>query len=72
MMGTFYAAPEPGAPPFVSAGQWVRAGDTLCIIEVMKLMNTVVAAHDGVVAEILVGDAQPVESGQVLMVLEPN
>lgn len=71
MVGTFYAAPEPGAAPFVRPGQAVRAGDVLCIIEVMKLMNTLRAEFDGTVREIAVRDAQAVEYGQVLMQVEP-
>lgn len=71
MVGTFYAAPEPGAAPFVQPGQTVRAGDVLCIIEVMKLMNTLRAEFDGTVREIAVRDAQPVEYGQVLMQVDP-
>jgi acetyl-CoA carboxylase biotin carboxyl carrier protein len=71
MVGTFYAAPEPGAAPFVQVGQTVRAGDVLCIIEVMKLMNTLRAEFDGTVREIAVKDAQPVEYGQVLMQVQP-
>ena len=71
MVGTFYAAPEPGAAPFVQPGQAVRAGDVLCIIEVMKLMNTLRAEFDGTVREIAVRDAQPLEYGQLLMQVEP-
>lgn len=72
MVGTFYCAPEPGAAPFVQRGQKVEADTTLCIVEVMKLMNTITAGHAGVVADILVQDGQPVEYGQLLMVIEPN
>ncbi len=72
MVGTFYAAPEPGAAPFVQRGQAVRAGDSLCIIEVMKLMNTIQAECDGVVADIVVKDGMAVEYGQLLMVVEPR
>ena len=71
MVGTFYAAPEPGAAPFVQPGQSVRVGDVLCIIEVMKLMNTLRAEFDGTVREVAVRDAHPVEYGQVLMQVEP-
>jgi len=71
MVGTFYAAPEPGAAPFVQPGQAVRAGDALCVIEVMKLMNTLHAEFDGTVREIAVRDAQVVEYGQLLMQVEP-
>lgn len=72
MLGTFYCAPEPGAAPFVRPGQPVRAGDTVCIIEVMKLMNTLAAGEDGVVVDVLVEDGQAVEYGQLLMVIEPH
>jgi len=71
MVGTFYAGPGPGAAPFVQPGQTVRAGDVLCIIEVMKLMNTLHAEFDGTVREIAVRDAQVVEYGQLLMQVEP-
>ena len=71
MVGTVYLAPEPGARPFVSVGQAVEAGSQLCIVEVMKLMNSVTAGCRGVVAEILVGDADAVEFGQPLFVVVP-
>jgi oxaloacetate decarboxylase alpha subunit len=71
MVGTFYRAPQPGAPPFVEEGQAVGAGQTLCILEAMKLMNEVKADVDGIVRAILVENAQPVEFGQVLFELEP-
>lgn len=70
MVGTAYLQPAPGAAPFVSAGAKVKKGQTLLIIEAMKTMNPIVAPRDGVVAEILVGDAQPVEFGEALVVLE--
>jgi acetyl-CoA carboxylase biotin carboxyl carrier protein len=70
-VGTFYAAKEPGAEPFVTVGQKIKAGTTLCIIEVMKLMNTVQSPVDGVVTRVLVADAAAVEFGQLLMVIEP-
>ena len=69
MVGTVYRAPEPGAAPFVTLGQAVSAGDPLCIIEVMKLMNSIAAECDGVVSEILVTDAQAVLHGQPLFVI---
>lgn len=72
MVGTFYRAPSPGAPPFVQVGQPVQPDATVCIIEVMKLMNSIVAGAHGVVREILVGDAQAVEYGQALVVVEPQ
>jgi len=72
MVGTFYRAPEPGAQPFVEVGQLVEASSTVCIIEVMKLINSIPAGHKGVVTHILVQDGEPVEYGQHLMVIEPR
>ena len=71
MVGTFYRAPEPGAPPFVEEGEPVAPGQTLCILEAMKLMNEVKAEIEGVVRAIHVGNAEPVEFGQLLFELEP-
>ena len=71
MVGTFYRAPQPGAEPFVEEGQPVGAGQTLCILEAMKLMNEVKAEIEGVVRTIHVGNAEPVEYGQLLFELEP-
>jgi oxaloacetate decarboxylase (Na+ extruding) subunit alpha len=71
MVGTFYRAPEPGAPPYVQEGDIVVAGQTLCILEAMKLMNEIKAEAEGQVRSILVENAQPVEYGQVLFELEP-
>ena len=71
MVGTFYRAPEPGAPPFVEVGDVVGPGQTLCILEAMKLMNEVKADLEGIVRSIGVENAQPVEFGQVLFELEP-
>jgi oxaloacetate decarboxylase (Na+ extruding) subunit alpha len=71
MVGTFYRAPEPGSPPFVEEGDVVAAGQTLCILEAMKLMNEVKSDLEGVVRRIHVDNAQPVEFGQVLFELEP-
>jgi oxaloacetate decarboxylase alpha subunit len=71
MVGTFYRAPEPGAPPFVEEGQPVAAGQTLCILEAMKLMNEVKADVEGIVRAIHVDNAEPVEFGQLLFELEP-
>lgn len=71
MVGTFYCAPEPGAMPFVELGAAVAPDTTVCIIEVMKLMNSIPAQCRGTVAEILVGDGEPVEYGQPLIVIEP-
>ena len=72
MVGTFYRAPAPGAAPFVEIGQAVEADATVCIIEVMKLMNSIPAGARGVVREILADDAGAVEYGQPLVVLEPQ
>ena len=66
MVGTFYGAPEPGAKPYVSVGSRVSKGQTLCIIEAMKIMNEIESEVSGVVTEVLVGDATPVEFGQAL------
>ncbi|MGH6876224.1 MAG: acetyl-CoA carboxylase biotin carboxyl carrier protein [Rhizomicrobium sp.] len=69
MVGTVYVSPEPGKPPFVKIGDFVREGDTLLIVEAMKTMNPIFAPRAGVVTEICVRDAQPVEFGQALIVL---
>lgn len=69
MVGTFYRSSAPGAKPFVEAGQAVKAGDTLCIIEAMKLLNEIEADRDGVVKAILVENGQPVEYGEPLFIL---
>jgi oxaloacetate decarboxylase alpha subunit len=71
MVGTFYRAAQPGAPPFVEEGQPVDAGQTLCILEAMKLMNEVKADVEGIVRAIHVENAAPVEFGQLLFELEP-
>jgi oxaloacetate decarboxylase alpha subunit len=71
MVGTFYRAPLPGAPPFVEEGSPVAAGQTLCILEAMKLMNEVKADVEGIVRAIHAENAQPVEFGQLLFELEP-
>jgi acetyl-CoA carboxylase biotin carboxyl carrier protein len=71
MVGTFYRAPEPGAAPFVEEGDAVGPGQTLCILEAMKLMNEVKAEIEGIVRTIHVQNAQPVEFGQLLFELEP-
>lgn len=71
MVGTFYRSPAPDAPPFVEVGSWVKKGDTLCIIEAMKLMNEIEAVCDGEIVEILVDNTQPVEYGQVLYLIAP-
>ena len=70
MVGTVFLADEPGAPPFVTAGAKVSEGDTLLIIEAMKVMNPITAPRSGTVKEILVQDAQPVEYEQPLAIIE--
>ncbi|MEP6572139.1 MAG: acetyl-CoA carboxylase biotin carboxyl carrier protein [Gemmatimonadota bacterium] len=72
MVGTFYTAPEPGAEPYVKSGTRVSSGQTVCIIEAMKIMNEIEAEVSGVVREICVDDATPVEFGQVLFRIDPN
>lgn len=70
MVGTAYLQSEPGAPKFVSKGAKIKAGDTICIIEAMKVMNPIKAEKGGTVTEVLIDDAQPVEFGQVLVIIE--
>ena len=70
MVGTAFLAPEPGAKPFIAPGQSIKAGDTLLIIEAMKVMNPITAPKAGKIAQILIGDAQPVEFDQPLVVIE--
>jgi acetyl-CoA carboxylase biotin carboxyl carrier protein len=72
MVGTFYRRPEPGAKPFVEVGQKIAADTTVCIIEVMKLFNSIPAGKAGTVTHILVDDGAPVESGQLLIVIDPK
>ena len=72
MVGTFYAQPEPGAEPYVQPGARIASGQALCIIEAMKIMNTIDAEVSGVVKEICVQDSQPVEFGQVLFKVDTN
>jgi len=72
MVGTFYAQPEPGTEAYVRIGSRVTSGQTVCIIEAMKIMNEIEAEVTGVVREILVDDASPVEYGQVLFRVDPN
>ena len=71
MVGTFYRAPSPGAPPFVEEGASVANGQTLCILEAMKLMNEIKADLDGIVRTIHVANGDPVEFGQLLFEIEP-
>lgn len=70
MVGTFYRSSAPGAKAFVEVGQTVKTGETICIIEAMKLLNEIEADHDGVIKAILVENGQPVEYGQPLFVID--
>ncbi len=72
MVGTFYRAPAPDEPPFVDNGERIAKGQTVCIIEAMKLMNEIEAEVSGQVVDILVENAEPVEYGQVLMRVKPD
>lgn len=70
MVGTFYRTSAPGADPFVEVGQTVKAGDTLCIIEAMKLLNEIESDKSGIIKAVLVENGQPVEYGEPLFVIE--
>jgi acetyl-CoA carboxylase biotin carboxyl carrier protein len=70
MVGTFYRAPSPGAKPFVEIGDTVKTGQTICIVEAMKLLNEIEADKDGAIKAILVENGQPVEYGEPLFVIE--
>jgi len=72
MVGTYYASPEPGAKPYVTAGSQVVKGQVLCIIEAMKIMNEIECEVTGTIKEVCVTDAHPVEYGQVLFRIDPN
>ena len=72
MVGTFYSAPEPGAEPYAKAGSRVAAGQVVCIIEAMKIMNEIESEVAGVVREVLMENAQPVEFGQPLFRVDPH
>ena len=72
MPGTFYSSPDPESAPFVSIGDTVNPGDTICIVEAMKIMNEIQAEDSGVVEEILIQNASPVEFDQVLFKLKPS
>jgi len=72
IVGTFYEAPSPGAPPFVQVGDRVQVGQVLCIIESMKLMNEIEAEVAGTIVSKLVANAQPVEYGETLFTIRPN
>ena len=69
MVGTAFLSPEPGAKAFIEVGQAVKAGDTLCIVEAMKVMNPITAPEGGVIKKIMVADAQPVEFDQPLVII---
>jgi acetyl-CoA carboxylase biotin carboxyl carrier protein len=69
MVGTAYMSPEPGSKPFIEVGDAVKAGDTLLIVEAMKVMNPITAPEGGVIKKIMVADAQPVEFDQPLVVI---
>ena len=70
MVGTAYIAPEPGAAPYARVGEQVKAGQTVLIIEAMKVMNPIKAPRSGTVTQVFVSDAQPVEFGEVLLIIE--
>ena len=70
MVGTAYLSPEPGAKPFIAVGQSVKQGDTLLIVEAMKVMNPITSPKGGKITQILVSDSQPVEFDQPLVVIE--
>jgi len=72
MVGTFYRAPSPEAPPYVNIGDVIEAGQVICIIEAMKLMNEIKSEVKGKIVDIQVDNAEPVEFGQVLFVVEPS
>jgi acetyl-CoA carboxylase biotin carboxyl carrier protein len=72
MVGTYYQSPEPGGKAYVSPGDRVKSGQIVCIIEAMKIMNEIESEYSGVVREVLVQNAQPVEYGQVLFRIAPN
>ena len=72
MPGTFYSSPDPDSAPFVNIGDNVNAGDTVCIVEAMKIMNEIESDHDGVIAEIKIDDGNPVEYNQVLFTIRPS
>ncbi len=72
MVGTFYAAPAPDADPYVTVNQKIRVGQVVCIVEAMKLMNEIESEVGGRIAKVLVQNAEPVEFGQVLFLIEPD
>jgi acetyl-CoA carboxylase biotin carboxyl carrier protein len=72
MVGTFYSSPEPGSKPYVTVGSSIAKNQVLCIIEAMKIMNEIESEFSGVIREVCVQDAHPVEYGQVLFRIDPN
>ena len=72
MVGTFYRAPSPESPPFITVGQKIKCGDIVCIVEAMKMMNQIEADKTGTVEEILVDDGEPVEFSQPLISISPE
>jgi len=72
IVGTYYEAPSPGAPPFIKPGDHVTAGQVLCIVEAMKLMNEIESDVTGEVVKLLVANGQPVEYGQPLFAIRPK
>jgi acetyl-CoA carboxylase biotin carboxyl carrier protein len=72
MVGTYYGCPEPGAKPYVTVGARIKKGQILCIIEAMKIMNEIESEYAGVVKEVCVQEAHPVEYGQALFRIDPN
>ena len=72
MVGTYYSAPAPDADPYVAVNQKIRVGQVVCIVEAMKLMNEIESEVSGRIAKILVQNAEPVEFGQVLFLIEPD
>lgn len=72
IVGTFYRKPAPDAEPFVQVGKTVKKGDTLCIVEAMKLMNEIEADKDGIIEEVLIEDGSVVEFGEALFLIRPN
>jgi len=72
MVGTFYSAPAPDADPYVSVGSQIKQGDVVCILEAMKLMNEIKSEVKGKIVKIVIENAQPVEFGQVLFLVDPS
>ncbi len=72
MVGTFYRAPSPEAPPYVNIGDMIEPGQVVCIVEAMKLMNEIKSEVKGKIVDIMVDNAEPVEFGQALFVIEPS